>query len=82
MIRMSDTTLASVGRADSSKNVPVSKAEIAERLRELADEMDEIAVLMDYYGSLAEWAKNRRYVRDAAGLARLWSYEIEDMTNG
>lgn len=54
-----------------------TKYEIAARLRKLADEMDEIAVTMDYYGGFAEWSRHGREIAGAGEIARQWAGEIE-----
>lgn len=54
------------------------KAEIAARLRVLADKMDSIAVDMDYYGGLSGWSKHGRELAGAGAIARQWAYEIEE----
>lgn len=54
-----------------------SKDEIAARLRRLADEMDDIAVTMDYYGGFAEWSRHGREIAGAGEIARQWAEEIE-----
>lgn len=58
-------------------NCPPSRLEIAARLRRLADEMDAIAVAMDYYGGFAEWAQHGREIAGAGAVARQWAGEIE-----
>lgn len=58
-------------------NPQSSKSEIAQRLRILADEMDDIAVCMDYFGGLAEWARHGREIAGAGWIARQWADEIE-----
>jgi hypothetical protein len=59
------------------ENPPPTKAQIAARLRKLATEMDDIAVDMDYYGGLAEWAQHGREIAGAGKIARGWAEEIE-----
>lgn len=59
------------------RNPPPTKAQIAARLRKLADEMDDISVDMDYYGGLAEWAQHGREIAGAGKIAREWADEIE-----
>lgn len=54
-----------------------SKDEIAARLRKLADEMNDIAVQMDYYGGFAEWSRHGREISGAGKIARQWAEEIE-----
>ncbi|HQU90279.1 MAG TPA: hypothetical protein PLC58_16990 [Denitromonas sp.] len=58
-------------------NPPPTKMQIAARLRALAAEMDDIAVAMDYYGGLAEWAQHGREIAGAGAIARQWGDEIE-----
>ena len=60
-----------------SNEHPQTPAEIAARLRTIAYEMDCIAVLMDYYGGLSEWAKHGREMAGAGAIARQWAEEIE-----
>jgi hypothetical protein len=57
---------------------PPTKIEIAEKLRALAAQMDEVAALMDYYGGLAEWGKHGIELAMAGVLARQWADEIEN----
>lgn len=59
------------------RNPPPTKAQIAARLRKLADEMDDVSVDMDYYGGLAEWAQHGREIAGAGKIAREWAEEIE-----
>ena len=59
------------------RNPPPTKAQIAARLRKLADEMDDISVDMDYYGGLAAWAQHGREIAGAGKIAREWADEIE-----
>lgn len=56
---------------------PPTKLEIAARLRVLADEMDDIAAAMDYYGGFAGWAQHGREIAGAGNIARQWAAEIE-----
>lgn len=56
---------------------PPTHIEIAERLRLLADDMEDIAVMMDYYGGFAEWAQHGREIAGAGNIARQWAVEIE-----
>ena len=51
---------------------------IAKRLRELADTASAIAVDMDYYGGMAEWATHGRELADTALQLRQWADEIEE----
>jgi hypothetical protein len=57
--------------------VTPTKIDIAARLRKLADEMDDIAVAMDYYGGFSEWAQHGREIAGAGTIARQWAGEIE-----
>ncbi len=50
---------------------------IAHRLRRVACDMEEIAVLMDYYGGRAEWARHGVELAGAAHMARGWADAIE-----
>jgi hypothetical protein len=54
-----------------------TQMEIAARLRKLADEMDDISVMMDYYGGFAAWAQHGREIAGAGTIARQWAEEIE-----
>ncbi len=56
---------------------PPTQIEIAERLRTLADDMDDIAVAMDYCGGFAKWARHGRKITGSGNLARQWADEIE-----
>lgn len=56
---------------------PPTQLEIAARLRRLADEMDDMAVMMDYYGGFAEWAQHGREIAGAGDIARQWADEID-----
>lgn len=58
-------------------NPPPTKAQIAARLRTLSAEMDDIAVAMDYYGGLSEWAQHGREIAGAGAIARQWADKIE-----
>lgn len=58
-------------------SIPPTKTEIAQRLRKLADEMDEIAVAMDYYGGLAGWSQHGREIAGSGKIARQWAEEID-----
>ncbi len=51
--------------------------QIAARLRKLADEMETISVMMDYYGGFAGWSKHGREIAGAGHIARQWADEIE-----
>lgn len=55
----------------------VAKHDIAYRLRRLADDMDAIAVLMDYYGGFAEWSRHGTEMAGAGNIARQWALEID-----
>ena len=54
-----------------------TRTDIADRLRNLGDEMDDIAAAMDYYGGFAEWSKHGREIAGAGAIARQWADEIE-----
>jgi hypothetical protein len=58
-----------------SKKGP-SREEIARRLVVLADEMDSIAVAMDYYGGFSAWAQHGLEIAGAGRIARQWAAEI------
>jgi hypothetical protein len=66
-----------IKHADLSVVGTPTKDEIAARLRRLADEMDDIAVTMDYYGGFAVWAQHGREIAGAGTIARQWAGEIE-----
>lgn len=55
----------------------IAQLEIAHRLRRVACDMAEIAVLMDYYGGLSEWARHGVELAGAAHIARSWADAIE-----
>lgn len=55
----------------------VGRLEIAQRLRSLADDMTEVATLMNYYGGLAEWARHGVELACASHIARGWADAIE-----
>lgn len=57
-------------------NNPPTKEEIAARLIKLADEMEDIAVAMDYYGGFAQWSRHGREMAGAGTIARNWAKEI------
>jgi hypothetical protein len=61
--------------ADVEQIYPISV--IVERLRNLADDMDEVSVMMDYYGGFTEWAQHGREIAGAGAIARQWADEIE-----
>lgn len=54
-----------------------TKRQIAAKLRKLADEMDGVAVEMDYYGGFAGWSRHGREIAKAGAIARTWADEIE-----
>jgi hypothetical protein len=58
----------------------VTRSEIATRLRALADDMEGIAVDMDYFGGFAEWARHSKEMLGAAWIARQWADSIEGRT--
>jgi hypothetical protein len=70
-LRLSD------GAEAGGERRPPAQIEIAERLRTLADDMDDIAVVMDYYGGFAEWSQHGREIAGAGAIARQWADEIE-----
>ena len=55
----------------------MTQAEIAERLRKLAVEMEYIAVAMGCYGGSVEWSRHGREIAGAGEIARQWADEIE-----
>ena len=55
-----------------------SKAGIADRLRQLAKEMELIGVAMDAYREESELAKHRDELIGAAELVRQWIGEIHE----
>jgi len=55
----------------------VGRLEIAQRLRSLADDMTEVATLMDYYRDMDEWAVHGGELAGAAHIARGWADAIE-----
>ena len=57
----------------------VTRSEIAARLRALADDMEGIAVDMDYFGGFAEWAKHGKEMLGAAWIARQWADSIDEV---
>jgi hypothetical protein len=59
----------------TTQNTP-TKLEIAGRLLCLADDMDAVALAMDYYGGLAPWAAHAKEMMGAAVLCRDWAGEI------
>jgi len=71
-------TTAPVARVAVEADVTLAqtKREIAEHLRFLADDMDAVALSMDYYGGLAPWALHAREMMGAAEMAREWADEI------
>lgn len=54
-----------------------SPQSIAKRLRALSTEMMSIAIDMDYYGGMAEWAKHGVELAGAAHIAQEWASEME-----
>ncbi|TXH53679.1 MAG: hypothetical protein E6Q97_12605 [Desulfurellales bacterium] len=52
--------------------------QLASRLRQLSKDMLEIAVDMDYFGGMAEWAKHGAELAGAAHIARTWADEIDE----
>lgn len=61
---------------DKSAKLAPTQQEIAEHLRFLADDMDAVALAMDYYGGLAPWAQHAKEMMGAAEMAREWADEI------
>jgi hypothetical protein len=61
---------------DRSRLAP-TKREIAGRLLSLADDMDAVALAMDYYGGMAPWAQHAKEMMGAAVLCRDWADEIQ-----
>ena len=55
----------------------IAKHHIANRLRDLANDMDEIAALLDYYGGFAEWSRHGIELAGAGNIARQWALEID-----
>ena len=70
------------GHAELSVVGTPTKEEIAARLRRLAEEMDDIAVAMDYYGGFDGWGKHGREIAGAGTIARQWAGEIEASNAG
>lgn len=60
---------------------PLTKKQIALRLRQLANKMEKLGVEMDYYGGFAEWSKHGGEMVGAANIARKWAIEIEKGLN-
>lgn len=58
-------------------DIEMTRIEIAERLRKLANEMEEVAVCLDCYGGLAEWSEHGREMAGAANIARGWADDLE-----
>ena len=55
----------------------MTKAKISAALQKLADDMQEIAVAMDYYGGLnAEFQQHSKELLGASYMAREWAYEV------
>lgn len=50
---------------------------IAEKLRNLADDMDEIASLISIHCDSAEWDVHGREIAGAGNIARQWAEQIE-----
>lgn len=69
---LSDLT-AGLEASDEQRPTPL---EIADWLLSLAEEMDAISIVMDYYGGFAEWAKHGREIAGAGAIARQWADEI------
>jgi hypothetical protein len=67
-------------KSQLSQDTPPTHSDISARLRSLADEMDNIAVAMDYYGGFAEWAQHGREIAGAGAIARQWADEIDAVT--
>lgn len=51
-------------------------SDIADWLLSLADEMDAISLVMNYYGGFAEWAQHAKEIAGAGEIARQWAEEI------
>lgn len=58
-----------------NSNAP-TKDEIAGRLRAMADDLDALALSMEYYGGCAPWARHAKEMMGAAVLCRDWAREI------
>ena len=56
----------------------MTKSQIATRLRILVEDMNEIAVAMDYYGGFSEWAQHGRELVGAASVASKWADKIDE----
>lgn len=55
----------------------IDKHDIAHRLCKLADDMDAIAALMDYYGEFAELSRRGIELAAEANIARQLAMEID-----
>jgi hypothetical protein len=55
-----------------------TRAEIADRLLKLADEMQDVGAAMDYFGGFdAEMAEHGRELVGAGAIARQWAEHIK-----
>jgi hypothetical protein len=62
-------------RACSGEGSDLTK--IVADLRQLADQMEDVGVRMEYYGGLGPMVRHGREMIGAAGTARTWAAEIE-----
>jgi hypothetical protein len=62
--------------AEATLEVP-SQSDIAQKIRALSDSMSDIAVEMDYFGGMAEWAKHSAELMQASQIAENWADEID-----
>ena len=54
------------------------REEMSHRLRELAEDMIEVGVLMEYYGGISELGIHGRELVGAGKIAATWADAIED----
>lgn len=56
---------------------PPTPAEIAERLRRLADDMHAVGVDMEYFGGFGKAGARGVNMQDVSHIVRAWAHEIE-----
>ena len=54
-----------------------SKKSLVNKIRKLADQMEKVAVEMEYYGGFGEIAEHGKELLNASKIARTWAAGIE-----
>jgi hypothetical protein len=71
-----EKAIAAIKLDDVAGDAP-SQSDIAQKLRALSDSMSDIAVEMDYFGGMAEWAKHSVELLGASAVVGNWALEID-----